>query len=63
MNGIQKVCAKVFVVSCIIFFIIAYFPYEFFELIGKNLTNGIGGIAFFCLALSFGWFLLAANKK
>ena len=63
MSSLQKLFAKAFAISCMFFFTIAFFPNLFFNILGKNNTNALGGIALFFLIISFGGFFLALNKK
>jgi hypothetical protein len=63
MSNLQKLFAKAFAISCTFFFIIAFYPSLFFNMLGKNATNIIGGIALFSLIISFGGFFFALNKK
>tara|TARA_B110000008_G_C16443906_1_gene353072 strand:+ start:19 stop:225 length:207 start_codon:yes stop_codon:yes gene_type:complete len=63
MSSLQKLFVKAFAISCMIFFIIAFFPNLFFNILGKEITNMIGGIALFFLIISFGGFFLAFNNK
>jgi len=63
MSSLQKLFIKAFAISCLFFFIIAFYPYLFFNILGENITNIIGGITLFFLIISFGGFFLALNKK